>query len=128
MQLGIRTRAEALPPARNHRCTSKERKMIHYSCDRCKRRIDPAKEIRHVVRVEVQAVLEPLLDDDLEDDRDHLVEIDDLLDAMDLDEDEFLQDDLPQQLRFDLCAECYRRYIRDPLGLEPSLNVGFSSN
>ena len=28
--------------------------MIHYSCDRCKRMIDPAKEIRHVVRVEVQ--------------------------------------------------------------------------
>jgi len=102
--------------------------MIHYSCDRCKRRIDSAKEIRHVVRVEVQAVLEPLLDDDFEDDRDHLLEIDDLLDAMDLDEEEFLQDDLPQQLRFDLCSDCYRRYIRDPLGLEPSLNVGFSSN
>lgn len=102
--------------------------MIHYSCDRCRRRIDPSKEIRHVVRIEVQAVLEPPAYDELEDDRDHLMEIDDLLDAMDLLEEDFPQEDLPQQLRFDLCSDCYRKYIQNPLGSETSLHVGFSSN
>jgi len=102
--------------------------MIHYSCDRCKRMIDPAKEIRHVVRVEVQTILEPLPSGDLDDDRDHLLEIDELLDAMDLDDEDLLTDDVPQQLRFDLCSDCYRKYMQDPLGTESSLRVGFSSN
>ena len=102
--------------------------MIHYTCDRCHRRIDPTQEIRHVVRVEVQAVLEPLPYDELEDDRDHLLEIDELLDAMDLEDEDLLPDDLPRQLRFDLCSDCYRKYIRDPLGLEASVNIGFSAN
>jgi hypothetical protein len=102
--------------------------MIHYSCDRCKRTIDPAKEIRHVVRIEVQAVLEPLPPGELDEDRDHLMEIDDLLDAMDLDDEDLLPDDVPQQLRFDLCSDCYRKYLQDPLGLETPLHVGFSPN
>lgn len=102
--------------------------MIHYTCDRCKRRIDPTKEIRHVVRIEVQAVLEPLPYDEFEDDRDHLIEIDELLDAMDLEDEELLQDDLRRQLQFDLCSDCFRKYLRNPLGLDVSLNVGFSSN
>lgn len=103
--------------------------MIHYSCDRCKRMIDPSREIRYTVRVEVQAVLEPLPSDELDDDRDQLLEIDELLQSVDLDDDEddFL-DDAPQQLRFDLCSACYRKFIQDPLGVEPAMNVGFSSN
>ncbi len=102
--------------------------MIHYSCDRCKRMIDPSQEIRHVVRVEVQTILEPLPTGELDDDRDHLMEIDELLDALDLDEEDLLPDDVPQQLRFDLCPDCYRKYIQDPLGIESSVRVGFSSN
>jgi len=117
-----------LGESRIHRCTSKEREMIHYSCDRCKRMIDPAQEIRHVVRVEVQTILEPLPTGELDDDRDHLLEIDELLDGLDLDDEDLLPDDVPQQLRFDLCTDCYRKYIQDPLGVGSSLRVGFSSN
>jgi hypothetical protein len=102
--------------------------MIHYSCDRCKRMIDPAKEIRHTVRVEVQAVLDPGPSDELDDDRDQLLEIDELLQAIDLDDEDALLDDGPQQLRFDLCADCFRRFIQAPLGAESAMNVGFSSN
>ena len=57
-----------------------------------------------------------------------LLEIDELLDAMDLDEEDLLPDDVPQQLRFDLCTDCYRKYMQDPLGTESALRVGFSSN
>lgn len=102
--------------------------MIHYSCDRCKRMIDPAKELRHVVRVEVQTILEPPPTGELEDDRDPMLEFDELLDALELDEADLLADDLPQQMRFDLCTDCYRKFLRDPLGVESSLRVGYSSN
>jgi len=102
--------------------------MIHYSCDRCKRMIDPAKEVRHVVRIEVQTIVEPPPSGEWDEDRDHLLEMDELLDTLDLDEEDLLAETLPQQLRFDLCTDCYRKYLQDPLGVESSLRVGFSSN
>lgn len=102
--------------------------MIHYSCDRCKRMIDPAKELRHVVRVEVQTILEPPPPGESEEDGDPMLEFDELLDSLDLDEADLLADELPQQMRFDLCSDCYRKFLQDPLGVETSLRVGFSSN
>jgi hypothetical protein len=101
--------------------------MIHYSCDRCKRRIDPAREIRHVVTIELQTILEPTETDELEEDRDYLYEIDDLLESMDLDSEECSIDDVRRR-RYDLCTECYRKYLSDPLGTELPMQVGFSHN
>ena len=47
--------------------------MIHHSCDRCKRVIDPLEDLRYVVKLEVQAAMDPLDADELEDDRDYLL-------------------------------------------------------
>ena len=44
--------------------------MIHYSCDKCKRDIDPQDELRYVVKMEINAVVEP---DEADDERDHFV-------------------------------------------------------
>ena len=58
--------------------------MIHYSCDRCGRPIDPHDELRYVVRLEIEAVMEPLDGDVLEDDdRDHLMELHEILERAD---------------------------------------------
>ena len=101
--------------------------MIHFSCDRCKRMIDPAREMHHVVKIETQTPIGPLESSELEEDRDYLMEIDEMLDAIDLD-DEALLDDMPREFRFDLCPACYRKYLRDPLGAESLARVGFSHN
>jgi len=90
--------------------------------------IDPAKEIRYVVRIDAQAALDPLPNDELDDDRDELLEIDEMLQSLALEDEDSLLDDAPQQLRFDLCSECYRKFLQDPLGVESALIVGFSSN
>ena len=37
--------------------------MIHYTCDRCKRTINPENELRYVVRLEVYASLDPIEDE-----------------------------------------------------------------
>jgi len=101
--------------------------MIHYSCDRCKRLLESDLDERYVVRIEVQAVLEPPTIDAPEDDRDHLVEIEDLLSSMDL--SDFDSDrDLFQQRRFDLCQECYRKYLQNPLGMESVAHWGTNDN
>ena len=101
--------------------------MIHYSCDRCKRVLEPHQDQRYVVNIAVQAVFEPPTIDDLDDDRDHLVEIEDELSTTDL--SDYQPDrDLYQQRRFDLCQSCYRKYLLNPLGMEPVAHWGTSDN
>lgn len=101
--------------------------MVHYTCDCCKRLIDPERELRYVVRVEVYAALEPM-DDGGDDERDHLQEIQDVLERLELEEDEPLSDEVYQQRRYDLCSECRSRYLKNPLGRLAMQELGFSEN
>ena len=101
--------------------------MIHYSCDRCKRVLETQQDQRYVVRIEAQPVMEPPSLGEPEDDRDHLVEIEDLLSATDL-SDFDADEDLYRQHRFDLCHDCYRKFLRNPLGAEPVSHWGTSDN
>ena len=101
--------------------------MIHHSCDRCKRMIDRAEDARHVVRIEVETPLDLSSLEDLEEDRDYLNELNDVLEDLDVD-DESLMEMLPQRMQFDLCPDCYRKFISDPLGADTRVPVGFSRN
>lgn len=101
--------------------------MIHFSCDRCKREIDPDTELRYVVRLEVQAMMEPC-ESEVADDRDHLVEIQDILERLDDELDDNVGEDVYQRRRFDLCPSCYRKYIKNPLGREVVPQLNFSKN
>ena len=79
--------------------------MIHYTCDYCKRQLDSENDLRYVVRMEVYTAIDEL--DDMSDaDRDHLQEIQDILEGIEVDGDKQISEDLYQQLRFDLCCEC----------------------
>ena len=102
--------------------------MIHYSCDRCKRLLDPEEDLRYVVKIEVQAALEPLYPDETEDDRDHLLEMQEILERIEDDEDACLGDEAFQRRQYDLCPECYRRFQQNPLGRDLKKQLGFSQN
>lgn len=102
--------------------------MIHYSCDRCKRILDPEEDLRYVVKIEVQAALEPADLDDEDDDRDHLVEIQEVLERLEDDDDYELGEDVYSKRRFDLCPTCYRKFIKNPIGREVAAQLGFSQN
>ena len=101
--------------------------MLHFSCDRCKRVIDPDRDARYTVRLEVHAVMD-CMKDEAEDDRDHLLEIQEILERLNDSESELIGEDVYQLQRFDLCPECYRKYIQSPVGHEPAAQVGFSQN
>lgn len=101
--------------------------MLHYTCDCCKRLIDPERELRYVVRVEVYAALDPM-DEHVEDDRDNLQEIQDILDRLDDAEDDRISDDVYHQKRFDLCSDCRQAYVKNPLGRLALHELGFSQN
>ena len=102
--------------------------MIHYSCDRCKRIIDSEEDLRYVVKLEVQAAMEPLEVDEFEDDRDHLLEVQEILERLEDAESEAISNELYQRCRYDLCSECYRDFIKNPVGYEARAQFGFSQN
>lgn len=102
--------------------------MIHYSCDRCKRILDPEQDLRYVVKIEIQAAMEPQEADEDEEDRDYLMEIQDILERIDEEDEIKLAEDIYQKRRFDLCPECYRKFLKNPLGREASSKLGFSQN
>lgn len=102
--------------------------MIHYTCDCCKRIIDPNDDVRYTVKMEVYASAEGLADAPLDDDRDHLEELTDILDQLvDLGDDEDAEETCTT-MRFDLCPECQKRFMKNPIGRETSKQLNFSQN
>jgi len=101
--------------------------VIHFSCDRCKRSINPQDQLRYVVRIETRACLDFEDAIDEEADRDHLLEVEEILDRADDEESEFIGEDIYQQQRFDLCPECYRQFTRNPVGRD-AVEFNFSKN
>jgi hypothetical protein len=99
--------------------------MIHYSCDRCRRAIDVKEEVRYVVKVDVSPAMEPLVADESDDDRDYLAEIQDILERVD---DVDGDGSGYHQGTYDLCPECYRKYILNPMGNDALAQLGFSAN
>jgi hypothetical protein len=102
--------------------------MIHFTCDRCKRVIDAEQELRYVVRMEIEAVMDPVHEEEPQDDRDHLLEIDEILERVDASESDALGDDIYQKRRYDLCPQCFRKFNNNPLAREKKAALGFSHN
>lgn len=102
--------------------------MIHYSCDRCRCPIGTDQAVRYVVRMEIEATLNVPQGMTSDEDQDCLLEMDQLLEHL---EDE-VPDEEPQALyqkkRFDLCPECYRKFVKNPMGCEKLAPFGFSPN
>ncbi len=101
--------------------------MIRYCCDMCKRDLDPDDEIRYEVKIEICAAFDPQVTEDDEDDRDHLEEIQDMLERLG-DVDVEVGEDVYRELRFDLCPACRRKFVKNPLGREVAKALDFSQN
>ena len=102
--------------------------MIRYTCDLCKRDLDSEDDLRYVVKIEVYAAFDPAAAGEDENDRDHLQEIQDILESLEDADDDLIGDDVYRQLRFDLCPECRKKFLQNPLGREIAKAFGFSSN
>ncbi|WP_145281390.1 hypothetical protein [Pirellulimonas nuda] len=100
--------------------------MIHFTCDLCHRAIDCEDEVRYVVRLEVYASLDA--DADPGEERDHLQEIEDILEGVDDLSDPDVGADVYHQARYDLCSACRKRFVKNPLGRGVAANLDFSNN
>jgi hypothetical protein len=101
--------------------------VIRYNCDRCKRDIDPATDLRYRVSIEIEAAGEED-ESKLVDDVDHLEELQELIQSADDLCASVFDDDLYQQKQFDLCKCCFQQYIRNPLARDLNASVGYSKN
>lgn len=85
-------------------------------------------ELRYELDIEIRACMDLQKASGEEDDRDHLQEVEEILDtALELDE-ELLNQDICRQLHFDLCPQCHARFLRNPIGCEVIKDLTFSEN
>jgi hypothetical protein len=100
--------------------------MVLISCDLCGREIIPELSQYYVVRMEVLSKGHTeLTEDDLS--NDNLEAVSQLL--QNLEEEGLAYQDAParQVMKFDLCAGCRTKFVKDPLNRE-AMSLDFSSN
>ena len=104
---------------------------IHYTCDLCRNAISGEKDVRYEVNIEVKAAFEAHpaccgadldLDYDLHDEMNELI---DLMEELDGDD---VEGGVYKVFRFDLCNECRKKYMKDPLFRRSMRRMGFSEN
>jgi len=102
--------------------------MVHYSCDRCSKSLLSGEDSRYVVRIEVYAAHEPAELGEVAD-SDHLDELSEYLDEIETGEPGAVPAPAaPQILKFDLCAACRKKFLKDPLSREAVPKLKFSKN
>lgn len=102
--------------------------MIHYTCDRCKRQINTDSQTRFIVQIDIQTAVSDL-EPEFEDDVDHLNELHQVLEGI---HEPVIEPDGESETshhgRYDLCPECHRQFLKNPLGRDAVLALGFSNN
>ncbi len=101
--------------------------MIHYTCDRCKRQISNDGQTRFIVQIDIQTAAsdsEPEYDDDI----DQLNELHQILEGMQEPSLGHEEVESSHHGRYDLCPECHRQFMGNPLGRGAVLALGFSNN
>ena len=101
--------------------------MVHYTCDRCKRQIDTASQTRFIVKIEVQSADQACFCE-FDDDVDQLSELHQALENLHDEEVEDVTSETTHQGSYDLCPECHAHYLKNPLGRDAMLALGFSNN
>jgi hypothetical protein len=101
--------------------------MIHYTCDRCKRSINANDQARYVVQIDIQSLADQL-NSETDDDIDQLSVLHEQLDELDAHPCDPHECECNHHGRYDLCRQCYEQLLRNPLGREAMLALGFSNN
>ena len=103
--------------------------MLHVTCDLCGKELRPGDGQRYVVRIEVFAAHDPAEITEADLDEDHMEAVSQLLREM---EDNLDDADGPEpsshHFRYDLCPECRKRFVRDPISKEAAQKFDFSEN
>ncbi len=102
--------------------------MLHVTCDLCGKELYPGDDQRYVVKMEVFAASDPakLTEADLDDD--HMEAVSQLLRETEDGDAADLVEPAARHFRFDLCPQCQKKFVRDPLSRDASQKFDFSEN
>jgi len=103
--------------------------MVHVTCDLCGKELRPGDDHRYVVKIEVFAAHDPAEITEADLDEDHMEAVSQLL--RDMEENLVEPEDTEpacRNFRYDLCPECRKKFVRDPLGKEGAQKFDFSEN
>ncbi len=100
--------------------------MLHFTCDHCGKDLRPGDEQRFVIKIEACAAEDPRVLTEADLDEDHMEAVSELL--RDTEDCATEMDQPHQHFRYDLCHECHKRFVQDPLGKEASHKLFFSKN
>ena len=103
--------------------------MLHVTCDLCGRSLCPGEDQRYVVKTEVFPAHDPgkITEADLDDDYMEALGAQ-LEEIEDQEGDAEALEPSSRHFRHDLCPDCYKRFVRDPLGKENAQRFDFSEN
>ncbi|MEW6025823.1 MAG: hypothetical protein AB1599_00810 [Planctomycetota bacterium] len=89
--------------------------MFHFICDRCEKGLLLGEDVRYEMTVEIKSAYDPMeiTGEDLK--KDFNDEILELLNKMKHKTQEELEDQVYKLFKFDLCMECQKRILKDPL-------------
>jgi len=101
--------------------------MLHVTCDLCGKELRPGEDQRFVVRIEAYAAddLAEITDADL--DEDHVETVAELLRESQENSDLELAEPY-KEFRYDLCSDCHKRFVRDPMSRDKESKFDFSKN
>src|SRR5437016_1514491 len=103
--------------------------MLHVTCDLCGKELLPGSDHRYVVKIEVFAAHDPTRITEADLDDDHMEAVGELLREMeDGLEDPDVVEPSYKHFRYDLCPECQKKYLRDPLSKDAAQKFDFSEN
>ena len=102
--------------------------MLHVTCDLCGKELRPGDDHHYVVKIEAYAAQDPAEITEADLDEDHMEAVSQLLRDMEDHLESAALADPYQNVRYDLCPECHKKFLRDPLGRENAQKFDFSEN
>lgn len=89
--------------------------MFHFICDRCGKGLLIGEDVRYEVTIEIKSAYDPMeiTRDDLN--KDFNEEILNLLNKMKHKTQQELEDEVYKLFKFDLCMECQKELLKNPL-------------
>lgn len=102
--------------------------MVHITCDLCGKELRPGDDQRYVVKIEAFAAHDPAEITEADLDEDHMDVVSQLLQDEE-DSDSSIELVAPyKNFRFDLCPDCHKKFLRDPLARDLAQKLDFSKN
>ena len=102
--------------------------MLHVTCDLCGKALRTGEDQRYVVKIEAYAVHAPAEITEADLDEDHMEAVSEMLQEC---EDNDTTADLVEpykNFRYDLCEECHKKFVRDPMSRDKDQKFFFSKN